>query len=120
LGTLVSRDILAKFILQEIDSDRELFCRLLGYLIKHLEDLKAAAMNQEQLGLLAHKAKSGCHAFGALELELALEKIEILSPSKDHEALNKSFKDAVNLMETTLAEIQNVSENIFGKVLKSA
>ena len=120
MGTLVSRDILAKFILQEIDSDRELFCLLLGYLIKHLEDLKAAAKNQEQLGLLAHKAKAGCHSFGALELELALKRIEILSQSKDQVALNKSFKDAVNLMETTLAEIQSVSENIFGKVLKSA
>lgn len=112
---LISKKVLADFILNELDSDRELFLKQLSYFLDHLTEFKKAGHDPVKLGQLAHKIKVGCRCFGAENFETAMEQIENLVKNNSLKPDSEIFRLTTSRIDPLVKAIEETSEEIFRK-----
>lgn len=116
VDNLINKEILADFILNEIDSDKEFFLKQLGFFSKHLADFKDAGNNPERLAQLAHKIRVGCRCFGAEAFESIMVQVEDMQKNNTLKPQSEIFKLALPLIDPIIITITKASEEIFRKV----
>ena len=116
--SLVSNDILAQFINEDLLFDRSIFSLLLGHLETSLNELRRPGHDAKALGLFAHKAKSGCRSFGAIGLGAQLERLEAAALTDGLPAAARLLQNATALIDPTLEEIKKRSEQLFEQAIK--
>ena len=122
MNSLISREHLIQFLRDDLDCNEDIYEKLIIHLSKHLEDIKNA--NKEDSKVLrdiAHKAKTGCHSFGALELFSNLVELEINAKANNNDVIqNNLLPHLLTLIDPTLDEIRITAKFFFEEVKKSA
>ena len=119
MDNFITKEILIKFIVKEIDSDREVFKSQLNYFLIHLDELRNAGSDTAKQGYLAHKIRAGCQIFGAMKLESALKQIEIKARSNLLKINSELFINTIVIINPTLLEINKISDDFFEGTKKS-
>ncbi len=124
MSNLVDRSKLILFIKNDLMCDHEIFTTLVEKLTLNFNDLQAfrltAPENLKDLGLLAHRLKSGCRSFAAVGLVQEILAIEDAAKTENQAAALQHLQAAVNLIEPTLTEIQDIYTTEFRTLSISA
>lgn len=120
LKTLISEEALRNFIINELDGDRELFERLYGHFSRHLNEFSSAKFEWATMVALAHKMRSGCHSFGAAQLENKLNEIEETGKANAVTDIANLYEEAKLMADPTLRCIATMANEIFKEIKKSA
>jgi HPt (histidine-containing phosphotransfer) domain-containing protein len=117
---VVSAQALTSFITDQVRKDQALFDQLIEHFTQDLRDFKMSQSDIKQVQELAHKLKSSCLYFGAVELESLFSRIELDCRSHQLEGIEQKIESAINLIEPTMELIQKISSEFFQKEKQSA
>lgn len=112
---IISKKIMADFILNELDSDKEFFSKQLSSFLNHLNEFKKSGDDPIKLSQLAHKIKTGCRCFGAHNFEASMEQIEKLKKNNNLNPNSDIFKQTILLIDPLIDSIIKTSEEIFSE-----
>jgi hypothetical protein len=120
MSDLIDKKSLILFLKEDLNSNHDIFKKLLGHLSVHLDDLLKSKDDLVNQGSLAHKAKTGCSSFGAMTLFYKLEEFESLSKNNNSIAQKKLFSLIEELIDPSLSEIKSIANDYFKGASKSA
>jgi len=117
--------ILNEFIGEQLSFEQKLFEKLVSLLsdqFREFDQLNYAGAPAvlEKLGQAAHKLKSGCRSFGAMQLALSLESLEASAKKGEAENVEQKFKAVKLSLPIVIAEIEMQAKQIFARQKSAA